>query len=97
MNRRVRGSNVDTAVAQERPPAPHVLATTHVDVDRHDALVATRFGQHLALRPRDEAVAPELYAARRAARIGLEAAAVHRHDGQSVRHGMTALNRLPSA
>ena len=52
---------VDAAVAQEGPPAAHVLCALGVDV--YDGLATLRLGRHeqqLPLRPGDEARAPEV-------------------------------------
>ena len=87
---------VDTAVAKEWPPSAHLLATFHVDIHNIDARLRTRLGKDLALRPCNETVAPELYAARSAARVILVAAAVYRHYGKAVCDGMAA-QPLPSS
>lgn len=86
---------VYTTVAKEWPPSAYLLATLHVDIHNLDARLRTRFGKDLALRPCNETVAPELYAARSAARVILVAAAVYRHYGKAVCDGMAALHRTP--
>src|SRR5947207_3017068 len=90
------GVRVDAPVAQERPPAAHVLAALEVDVGhQHLRLVAARGRDELALRPADEAVAPELRALGLAARVGLEAGAIRDQHRQAVGDRVRALDRDP--
>jgi len=88
---------VYTTVTKEWPPSAYLLATLHVDIHNLDARLRPRLGKDLALRPCNETVAPELYAARSAARVILVAAAVYRHDGKAVCDGMAALHRHASS
>ena len=52
---------LDTAVAEEGPPAVHLFAAREVDVDEQQAVGLVAFGQKLALRAANETMAPELY------------------------------------
>ena len=73
---------LDASVAQEGPPAPHLLTALHVDVDDADVLaVLGRTVQEFALGTGHKAAAPELDAAGLARRVWLMAHAVHGDDG----------------
>src|SRR5688500_7138494 len=68
---------VDTPIAEKRPAAAHGIDLTEIDfLDDHDLAVDGPAHEHAPVRARDEALPPELDAAR-AARVGLEARAVH--------------------
>lgn len=57
------GVGVDAAVAEEGPPAAHLLAAAHVDVDYCGGFFFGRcLKQEFALRSGYETVAPECYA-----------------------------------
>src|SRR5204863_10029751 len=86
-------------VAEERPADPARVDLGEIDLlDEHGLVIRGRARDDAAVRRRDEALAPELDAGRRAAaaaRIGLEADAGHRDDEAAVRDRVAALDRLP--
>ncbi len=87
---------VDASVAEEGPPAAHLLATVEVEVDDLLALlliVGTE--EELSLWTCYKARAPKLYAVGLMARVRLIADAVDGDDGEPVGYGMPALHRCP--
>ena len=65
---------LDASVAQEGPPAAHVLASLHVYIHhRHLFFGLAGLVQNLSLRTGHEAAAPELYAVGLLAGVGLVA------------------------
>lgn len=83
---------LDAAVAEEWPPAAHILAVLQVDI-YHQALFFLIAGAvvELALRTGYETAAPELDALGLTARIRLETYAVYGDDRQSVGYGMARI------
>ena len=87
---------LDAAVAEEWPPAAHILAVLQVDI-YHQALFFLIAGTvvELALRTGYETAAPELDALGLTARIRLETYAVYGDDRQSVGYGMAPHHGSP--
>src|SRR5689334_22125169 len=86
---------VDATIAQERPDAAHVLAAREVDVGNEQlALVGARAREELALRPGDEARAPELDAAPAIGRR-FKSGAVASEQRQAIGDGVAALHGDP--
>ena len=87
---------LDAAVAEEWPPAAHILAVLQVDI-YHQALFFLIAGTvvELALRTGYETAAPELDALGLTARIRLETYAVYGDDRQSVGYGMASHHGSP--
>ena len=87
---------LDAAVAEEWPPAAHILAVLQVDI-YHQALFFLIAGTvvELTLRTGYETAAPELDALGLTAWIGLETYAVYGDDRQSVGYGMASHHGSP--
>lgn len=87
---------LDAAVAEEWPPAAHILAVLQVDI-YHQALFFLIAGTvvELALRTGYETAAPELDALGLTARIRLETYSVYGDDWQSVGYGMATHHGSP--
>src|SRR5690606_18429161 len=86
---------IDAPVAQERPADAPVGDLAHVQLgEKHRFLFHPRLGENAAVGTGDEARSPELDTTR-AARVGLEAGAIGRHDEAAVGDGMRALDGLP--
>lgn len=76
------GKLVDAPIAEERPPAAHVLATLHVDVDKVDAFaLGVGTEKQFALRTGHEGAAPEENAVGLSAGVGFVTHAVDGDDG----------------
>lgn len=90
------GKFVDTAVAEERPPAAYVFAALQVDVDQVDAFtLGVGAEEEFALRTGHKGATPKLDAVGLAAGIGFVPDAVDGDDGQTVGDGVTALHCRP--
>src|SRR5688572_26360781 len=86
---------VDAPVAEERPAGAHRIDLGEIDLlDEHDLAIHGRAHEDASVGAGDEALAPELDAAR-AARVRLESRAVHGDHEAAVRDGMPALHGLP--
>ena len=88
---------IDAAVAEERPPAPYVLAVLEVNI-YHKAffLVVACPVIELALRTSHETAAPKLNASSLLTWVGLEAYAVDSYYRQTIGYGMTSHHGGPS-
>src|SRR3569832_424861 len=86
---------IDAPVAQIRPDASHGLAAREVRVGDQYLGTVVRAREHLALRPRDEAVSPKLNALGVARGVGFEADAIARQHGQTVGDGVRTLDGDP--
>lgn len=76
------GKFVDAAVAEKRPPAAHILAALHVDVDKVDAFaLSVGTEKQFALRTGYEGAAPEENAVGLSAGVGFVTHAVDGDDG----------------
>ena len=76
------GKFVDAPIAEERPPAAHVLAALHVDVDKVDAFaLGVGTEEEFALRTGHEGAAPEENAVGLSAGVGFVTHAVDGDDG----------------
>ena len=75
------GKFVDAAVAEERPPAAHILAALHVDVDKVDVFaLGVGTEEEFALRAGHKGAAPEENAVGLSAGIGFVTHAVDSDD-----------------
>ena len=75
------GKFVDAPIAEERPPAAHVLAALHVDVDKVDVFaLGVGTEEEFALRTGHEGAAPEENAVGLSAGIGFVTHAVDSDD-----------------
>src|SRR3569623_2923002 len=83
---------IDAPVAQIRPDASPGLAAREVHVGDQYLGTVVRAREHLALRPRDEAVSPKLTALGVARGVGIDADAIARQHGQPVGDGELTLN-----
>ena len=88
---------VDAAVAQEGPPAAHILAMLKIDVEQAQCLLAVRpLPEEFALRPSHKTGSPKLDATRAGLSLRLaygrrlEAHPVDSDDRKSVGHSMAA-------
>ena len=89
---------IDAPIAQEGPPASHILRVLEVEFD-DDALFLMAVGliDDLSLRTSEEGSAPELDSFRLTTGIWLETYTVNCEDGQTVGNGMTTHHRLPGS
>ena len=80
---------VDTSIAQERPPASHILRVLEVEFD-DDALFLMAVGliDDLSLRTSEEGGTPELDTLRLTTRIRFETYTIDGQDGEPVGNGM---------
>src|SRR3569623_1970747 len=86
---------IDAPGAQIRPEAAHGLAAREVHVGDQYLGTVVRAREHLALRPRDEAVSPKLNALGVARGVGFEADSIARQHGQTVGDGVRTLDGDP--
>ena len=87
---------VDASVAEEGPPAAHLLATVKVKFDDLLALLlVVGTEEKLSLRACHKARTPKLYAVGLMARVRLVADAVDGDDREPVGYGMPSLHRCP--
>lgn len=87
---------VDAAVAQERPPAAHLLAPGEVYVDALRGFGVGRGAvKEFALRTSHETAAPKLNASRGARWVGLVAYTVNGDYRQAVGYGVASLHGRP--